>query len=115
MISDELRERILRFRSEREWERFHTPRNLAIAISVEAAELLEHFQWQCPGPDDRSLPDDLAGCAEELADLLIPISYLTHDLRLDVEDIVGRKLEANGRKYPAEIVRGSAKRHTSYR
>lgn len=112
MISDNLRRLLLEFRSERDWEQFHSARTLSIAISVEAAELLEHFQW-IPDAEiaDQALErkDEIG---EEIADLAILLTYLSHDLSLDMEEIVQAKLKKNAEKYPVEKFKGSAKKYS---
>ncbi|HET8649328.1 MAG TPA: nucleotide pyrophosphohydrolase [Gemmatimonadales bacterium] len=100
---------LLAFRHERDWEQFHTPKNLAIAISVEAAELLEHFQWTT----DAGAPSqgDENAISEEIADVAILLTYLTHDLGIDLDAAVARKLAINGARYPLEQSRGTAKKY----
>lgn len=98
-------EDVLAFRDERNWEQFHNPKDLAISISLEAAELLELFQWS--GADtDRE--DKLPQMQEELADVLIYCIDLADRLGLDIPTIIERKLETNRCKYPVEKARGSA-------
>jgi dCTP diphosphatase len=108
-ICSESVEALLNFRRERDWERFHTPKNLAIAISVEAAELLEHFQWSADS-DVQS-----AGLGEkvrdEIADVAILLIYLAHDLKIDLDAAVRHKLEVNRDRYPVETSRGNARKH----
>lgn len=100
----------LEFRRDREWEQFHTPLNLAIAISVEAGELLQHFQWMQPAevrPTERQQPL----VAQELADIAILLSYLANDLGIDLNKAVQAKLVLNAERYPIEKARGSAKKY----
>src|SRR5436190_13215235 len=104
----ELRELVRRFVDERDWRRFHTPKNLASSIAIEAAELMEHFQWLTPEQST-----DVAGDAgklhevgEELADVLCYAFALANELELDVSDCVRRKLVRNAEKYPADQFRG---------
>lgn len=111
MLSPETLEMALAFRREREWEQFHTPQNLAIAISVEAGELLEHFQWTRSG--EASVADSKKPAIEqELADLAILLSYIAHDLQLDLEAAVRRKLTLNEARYPINKARGNAAKYT---
>ena len=107
MISDTLLARLLEFRRERDWEQFHSPKNLAIAVSVEAAELLEHFQWTVESQELAS-GGFQASVAEEIADVAILITYLAHDLGISVEEAVDRKLTANAVRYPVVKSRGRA-------
>jgi NTP pyrophosphatase (non-canonical NTP hydrolase) len=85
-----------------------------MALSVEAAELLEHFQWLSEA-ESRSLPEDVkAAVADEIADVQIYLVRLADQLGVDVESSVRRKLESNRRKYPIELVRGKAAKYTAY-
>ena len=107
-----LRDRLRAFAAERDWDQFHSPKNLAAALSVEAAELLEHFQWL---KDDRSADlDDAkrAAVAEEIADVLLYLVRLADKLDIDVADAADRKIAANAAKYPADKARGSMRKYT---
>lgn len=104
MVSEQTREALLAFRRDREWEQFHTPKNLAIGIAVEAAELLEHFQWTGEG----AIATSSTGIRHELADVAILLTYLAHDLGVDLDQAVREKLEVNGRRYPVDQSRGRA-------
>ena len=96
----------------RDWEQFHTPKNLATALSVEAAELLEHFQW-LKDEESRSLPDtSKKAVAEEMADVLLYLVRLADTLDVDLGDAARRKVEINAAKYPIELSRGNATKHT---
>ena len=100
-------EAALAFRRERDWEQFHSPRNLAIAIAVEAGELLEHFQWMRDG-EARPTSDAREALELEMADVAILLSYLAADLGVDLDASVRRKLALNAARYPVEKARGSA-------
>ena len=114
MTLNELKDRLRRFAHERDWEQFHSPKNLAMALSVEVAELVEHFQWLSQ-EESRHLPDDVAaGAAEELADILIYLVRMADKLGVDLLETAEAKLTENERKYPAGKVRGSAKKYTQY-
>jgi dCTP diphosphatase len=104
----DLRERVAAFVRARDWERFHVPKDLAIAISVEAAELLEIFQWREPGPPAGWSPDLRAAAADELADVLIYGLSLANALQLDLSDAILAKLAKDEIKYPADRFRGRA-------
>ncbi len=100
---------LLAFRRERDWDQFHTPKNLAIAISVEAAELLEQFQWTTEaGARDLTSNEALM---EEIADVAILLTYLAHDLGVDLDAAVAKKLAINGQRYPVATSRGNATKH----
>ena len=115
MISDELKKKLLDFRRARDWEKFHTPKDLAISLVLESSELLENFQWKSDKEIAHMLKSSsLEKVSDEIADIAIYISYLCHDLNLSLEDVVRRKLKKNEAKYPAEKVRGSAKKYDEY-
>lgn len=95
--------RIRRFTSDRDWDQFHTPVNLAKSIVIEAAELLECFQW--------SDEYDLEHVKEELADVLVYCQDLLDKLGLDADEIINRKMDQNEAKYPVEKARGSAAKY----
>ena len=98
------------FSRERDWEKFHSPKNLAIALSVEAAELLEHFQW-VPEEESRKLPrEKISEIEEEVADVQIYLLMLTEKLGIDLIRAVEGKIEKNRSRYPTDQVRGSAVR-----
>lgn len=100
------------FAKERDWEQFHSPKNLASALSVEAAELLEHFQWLTED-QSRSLTDGKKReIAQELADVFLYLLQLSDKLGVDLLEAARDKLVANGQKYPADRVRGSSKKYT---
>jgi dCTP diphosphatase len=101
------------FATERDWGQFHSPRNLATALSVEASELLELFQWQ--GPHDSPVPDGkLEAIAEELADVFLYVLRFADVTGIDLVNAAHSKLAANAKKYPAEIVRGSRRKYDEY-
>jgi len=99
MISKDNLEKVLTFRSERNWEKFNTPKNIAVSVAIEAAELLEHFQWS-----ENSSPNDKEkqAIAYEIADVAIYLSYLCNDLDIDLNQRVAEKIEINKKKYPVE-------------
>ena len=100
------KDRLIQFNRERKWGSFHTPSNLAKSLIIEAAELLEHFQW-----DDNY---DIDGVAEELADILIYAEILAEKVGLDTDEIVAAKLEKNARKYPVDKAKGNSKKYTEF-
>jgi NTP pyrophosphatase (non-canonical NTP hydrolase) len=109
----ELREIIRHFSSERDWLRFHTPKNLAMALSVEVAELVEHFQWLPTGADHEL--DDAAreGIRHEMADVLVYLIQLADHTGVDLRSAVLEKMELNRRKYPVELARGNARKYST--
>ena len=109
----ELTEKIVAFRDARNWKQFHNPKDMAISISLEAAELLEIFQWS--GSDTEVDTDKkIVKVREELADVLIYAFLLGNDLGLDIAEIVSSKLDENSRKYPADKAYGRADKYTAY-
>ncbi|MCL4774607.1 MAG: nucleotide pyrophosphohydrolase [Burkholderiaceae bacterium] len=113
--ADPLRELALalrRFADERDWEQFHAPKNLAAALCVEAAELLEHFQWMTEDAS-RGLPaETLAKVGEEMADVLLYLVRLADKLDVDLVQAARRKMQLNAQKYPVERARGSSRKYT---
>ena len=101
--------RALEFRKERGWAQFHNPKDLAISINLESAELLEAFQWSGQDLEAKSKTKKIK---EELADVVIYCIYLADTLGLDLPDAVSSKLDENARKYPAEKARGNARKYT---
>jgi len=107
-----LRDRLRAFAAARDWEQFHAPKNLAIALSVEAAELLEHFQWVSE-EGSRAMPaDKLAAIDEEVADVFLYLIRLADVLQIDLVRAAERKIERNAQKYPVDKARGTARKYT---
>jgi len=107
---DELAGELRRFAAERDWDRFHTPKNLAISLAVEVGELLEHVQWGSDAEiaDHAKTPDGRAAISEELADVLIYLVRLADILDVDLLAAATAKIAANAERYPADEVRGSS-------
>jgi len=100
-----LRDALRAFADERDWDQFHSPRNLAMALSVEAAELLEHYQWQ-------ETARDPAKVREEVADVLLYLVRLADKLDIDLAAAARDKIALNALKYPVERARGNARKYT---
>ena len=98
-------EKLIEFRNERDWEQFHNPKDLAVAISIETGELLENFLWKSPNEANREK------VKEELADILAYAFLLADKYGFDVKDIVLEKIKKNGKKYPVEKAKGTAKKY----
>lgn len=110
----QLQDRLQEFARVRDWEQFHSPKNLAMALIVEAAELVEHFQWLTE-QQSANLPSDKQQLvAMELADIFIYTLRLADQLNVELLPTVLQKISANEKKYPADKVRGSAKKYTEY-
>lgn len=102
----------LRFRRERNWEQFHNPKDHAVSLCLEAAEILEHFQWKNGPALDRYLEEKgKAELKKELADVLIYLLFMAYDLGIDLEEAVREKMAENARKYPVEKAYGSAAKY----
>ncbi len=111
---DNLRARINTFVAERDWAQFHTPKNLAMAMIVEAAELVEQFQWDTPQESQQLSPEKREAVAHELADTFVYLLRIAEVLKIDLIDATNRKIELNAQKYPVEKARGSNARYTEY-
>lgn len=109
-----LQQTLRAFARQRDWEQFHSPKNLAMALCVEAAELMEIFQWMDEAASKSPSSDQLAAAAEEIADVQIYLARIADVLNIDIAAAVDSKLEINRRRYPADRVRGSARKYTSY-
>ncbi len=101
---EEIRNRIRKFRDDREWSQFHTPANLAKAISIESAELLENFLW-----DDNYDKEEVC---KELADVMIYCLHMADSLGVNIEEIMDKKMDKNEKKYPVEKAKGTSKKYT---
>ena len=110
----QLRELTRAFARERDWEQFHTPKNLAMALSVEVAELAEHFQWLQTGADAELDDAKRAGIRHELADVLLYLVQLADKSGVDLHAAALEKMALNAAKYPADRVRGDARKSTEY-
>ena len=110
MSLDDLAGELRRFAAERDWEQFHTPKNLAMSLAVEVGELLEHFQWGTDADIAACLrsPDGRAAVAEELADVFIYLVRLADVAGVDLLAAAAAKVAANAGRYPADEVRGSS-------
>lgn len=112
---ERLRDLVRTFVDERDWDQFHAPKNLAAALSVEAAELLEHFQWLQHGRADELGPDKLTEVRYEMADVLVYLVRLADKLDVDLVRAVEEKMVLNRAKYPADQVRGDARKYDEYK
>lgn len=107
-----LQARLRQFAQDRDWEQFHTPKNLAMALAGEAGELLEEFQWLTPEQSASPTDAQRGRMATELADVLIHAIRLADKLDIDLQDAIVAKLDQNAEKYPPELARGSAEKAT---
>ncbi|WP_405230364.1 nucleotide pyrophosphohydrolase [Lentisalinibacter sediminis] len=114
MDLDALASTLADFAGARDWDQFHSPKNLAMALVVETGELLEYFQWLSEEQSFSLSQDDRNTVSEEVADILIYLVRLADKLDIDIPTAVERKLAINEKKYPADKVRGSADKYTKY-
>ena len=109
-----LRDKLRVFAAVRDWDQFHSPKNLSMALMVEVAELMEHFQWLTEAQSGDLADEKKAVVAEELADILLYLVRLSDKLGVDLTEAALHKMEKNAVKYPAEQVRGSSKKYSEY-
>jgi dCTP diphosphatase len=109
-----LRDKLRQFAAGRDWDQFHSPKNLAMALSVEAAELLEHFQWLSDAESAALAPEKRVEIREELADVLLYLIRLADKLDIDLATAAADKLSVNAQKYPIQKARGSSKKYTEF-
>jgi len=109
---DTLRQRIRKFAEARAWERYHTPKNLVMALSVEAAELLEPFQWLTPEQSQTLSAEQHEAVRQEIADVLIYLTRLADLLDIDLLEAAADKLTINARKYPVDKSQGNALKYS---
>lgn len=108
---EQLRDALRNFAAERDWDQFHSPKNLAMALTVEAGELQEHFQWLTEQASRELAGEELAAVGAEMADVLIYLVRLADKLGIDLLEQAAVKIEVNARRYPADEVRGSARKY----
>ena len=108
---DELTLRLRAFAAERDWEPFHSPKNLASALIVEAGELLEHFQWLSDAESEQLTPERRERVAMEMADVLLYLVRLADRVGVDLLAAAGRKLAINAEKYPVSLARGTHRKY----
>ena len=115
MIDDNLKQQLLDFRRERDWEQFHNPKDVAISLAIEAAELLEWFQWRSLTEIKNMLASDKREALEdEIADVAVYLTYLCHDLDIDLATVISHKMQKNAAKYPKDKVKGRADKYNEY-
>ena len=111
---DDLAKRLRRFADQRDWDQFHAPKNLAMALIVEVAELVEEFQWLDPEESAHPDPETRRRIEQEMADVLIYLVRMADKLKVDLPAAVSAKIENNEHKYPAERVRGNSTKYDRY-
>lgn len=111
---NDLRDALRAFAGERDWDQFHAPKNLAMAVAIEAAELMEEFQWLTPEQSAALPAEKLAAVRHEMADVLLYLVRLADKLGVDLIDAAAEKIVINAEKYPAEKVRGKSDKYDKY-
>ena len=109
---DDLQKKIIAFRDERDWKQFHTPKDMAISLALEAAEVLEHFQWKNEAEIAEYLKTNKEDIGDELADVLWWVLLMSHDLGIDILEASERKIEKTAKKHPVEKAKGRHTKHT---
>ena len=113
-MKDDLVIKIRDFVKQRDWEQFHSPKNLAMALSVESAEIVEIFQWMTQAESNNLRPDKLTKLEEEIGDVMIYLTTLADKFGIDPLNAALEKIEINERKYPAEKVKGKSHKYDEY-
>ena len=111
---ESLRDQLRTFASERDWDQFHSPKNLAAALAVEASELLEHFQWLTEAQSQQLPPETLNEVSNEVADVLLYLIRISDKLGIDLIAAANAKIVLNAEKYPVEKARGSSRKYTEF-
>lgn len=106
-----LTEKIKKFRDERNWKQFHNPKDVALSLVLEATEVLEQFQWKNQAEIEEYIKSNKEDIGEELADVLYWILLMCNDLKIDIKEMLEKKIKKNEKKYPVEKARG---KHTKY-
>ena len=109
---ESLRDQLRTFAAERDWDQFHSPKNLAAALTVEASELLEHFQWLTEAQSQQLPPETLNEVRAEVADVLLYLVRISDKLGIDLNEAANAKIKLNAEKYPVEKARGNSKKYT---
>ena len=111
---DDMKVALKQFAEERDWDKFHSPKNLVMALSVEVAELMEHFQWITEEQSTGLDPESKIKVSEEIADVQLYLVRLADKLDIDILAEANKKMHKNSLKYPADKVRGSSKKYSDY-
>ncbi|HJN62961.1 MAG TPA: nucleotide pyrophosphohydrolase [Candidatus Paceibacterota bacterium] len=109
--TNELTKRIIAFRDARDWKQFHNPKDVALSLALEAAEVIEHFQWKNQKEIEKYIETNKKEIGEELADVLYWVLLMSHDLDIDVLKALDEKMSVNEEKYPVNKAKG---KHTKY-
>ena len=112
---DSLKRQVAKFAKERDWGKYHSPKNLVMGLNVEAAELLEIFLWLTEEESRKLSENKLSNLKEEIGDVMIYLVNIANQFGLDPVECAKQKLELNKAKYPIELAKGSAKKYTEYK
>ncbi len=112
---DDLKHKIRKFADDRNWDQYHSPKNLSMALIAECGELVEHFQWMTEEQSVNISAETLEEISHELADVFVYLLRLSDKLGIDLLEATHRKIALNEKKYPADKVRGSSKKYTEYK
>ncbi len=111
---DEMTQRVVSFVRQRDWEQFHNPKDLAVSLTLEAAEVLEHFQWKDSAEIKKHLKDSKTAVAEELCDVLYWVLLMSHYFGIDLKSEFDAKMDQNEKKYPLDKAKGRHDKYTAY-
>jgi len=106
-----LTKKVLDFRNKRNWKQFHNPKDMALSLVLEATEVLEHFQWKNPEEVKKYVKESKVEISEELADVLYWVLLMSHDLKIDIEKAMDRKIELTEKRYPIEKFKGKSTKY----
>jgi NTP pyrophosphatase (non-canonical NTP hydrolase) len=111
---EQLRQQLAEFAAARDWDQFHSPKNLSMALIAEVAELIEHFQWLTPEQSEQLSPEQRQAVSYELADIFIYLIRLADKLNVDLMTVAQEKIKINQNRYPVALAKGSARRAAEY-
>ncbi|OQW93789.1 MAG: nucleotide pyrophosphohydrolase [Beggiatoa sp. IS2] len=111
---EQLRQQLAEFAAARDWDQFHSPKNLSMALIAEVAELIEHFQWLTPEQSEQLSPEQRQAVSYELADIFIYLIRLSDKLNVDLMTAAQEKIKINENRYPVALAKGSARRSVEY-
>jgi len=112
MIKEETIAKLLKFRTDRDWKQFHTIKDQCLGLGIEVAELQSIFLWKTGQEISETIEKKSEAIRDEIADIFMYLAYISHDLGIDLNDAVNRKIDKNSKKYPVEKSRGSNKKYT---
>ena len=112
---EDLQKLVVQFRDDRDWAQYHRPKDMAISLSLEAAELLEHFQWKEGADVDSHIRDAKQDIGDELSDVMYWVLLMAHDFGISIEDAFIKKLHKNAEKYPVDKSKGRSEKYSKLR